>query len=72
MFLPLALVRARSEARLSRADADPFVPQHDVAVADLVDAVARVAVAGVWRVDSRTNAVIPSESGVSSTPRLLD
>ena len=47
VFLPLALVR-RDLERMSRADNDPFVPQVSVAVADAVDVVAGVAVAGVF------------------------
>ena len=46
VFLPLALVR-RDLQRMSRADVDPFVPQVAVAAADPMDAVARVAIAGV-------------------------
>ena len=48
VFLPLALVR-RDLERMSRADSDPFRAAGAVAVADAVDAVAGVAVAGVWR-----------------------
>ena len=49
VFLPIALVR-RDLQRVSRADADPFVPQATSQVRDPMDAVARIAITRLWRV----------------------
>ena len=59
VFLPLALVR-RDLARMSRADNDPFVPRSTSQVADAVDVVAGLAVAGFLSL--RANSDPPSRN----------
>ena len=68
VFLPLALVR-RDLKRMSRADADPFVPQATSRLRTLVDAVAGVAVAGVWRVAVPTIVIASEVDAVRSSRR---